>query len=90
MKLEYRNKEVRDLAGSPVVKTPCFHCRRCEFDPWLRNWDPTFNTEWLKKRKKEGREREGREAQEGVDVYNNGWFALLYSRNNIVNQFSLN
>ena len=25
-----------DLLGSPVVKTPCFHCRGCRFDPWLK------------------------------------------------------
>ena len=23
-----------DFPGSPVVKTPCFHCRGLGFDPW--------------------------------------------------------
>ena len=27
--------------GSPVVKTPCFHCRRHRYHPWSKNWDPT-------------------------------------------------
>ena len=26
-----------DFPGSPVVKTPCFHCRRQGLDPWLGN-----------------------------------------------------
>ena len=26
-----------DFPGSPVVKTPCFHCRGHRFDPWLEN-----------------------------------------------------
>ena len=26
-------KEVRDFAGGPVVKTPCFHCREPGFVP---------------------------------------------------------
>ena len=26
-----------DSPGSPVVKTPCFHCRWCRFNPWSRN-----------------------------------------------------
>ena len=25
------------LADGPAVKTPCFHGREHEFDPWLRN-----------------------------------------------------
>ena len=26
-----------DFPGSPVVKTPCFQCRGCGFDPWSGN-----------------------------------------------------
>ena len=26
-----------DLPGSPVVRTPCFHCRQNGFDPWSGN-----------------------------------------------------
>ena len=26
-----------DFPGSPVVKTPCFHCRGHGFDPWSGN-----------------------------------------------------
>ena len=26
-----------NLPGSPVVRTPCFHCRGHGFDPWSRN-----------------------------------------------------
>ena len=26
-----------DFPGSPVVKTPCFHCRGCRFNPWSGN-----------------------------------------------------
>ena len=35
--------------GSPVVKTPCFHCRGCEFNPWLGNRDPTCHVAQPKK-----------------------------------------
>ena len=27
-------ENMRKFPGSPVVKTPCFHCRGCGFDPW--------------------------------------------------------
>ena len=27
----------RVFPGGPEVRTPCFHCRECEFDPWLGN-----------------------------------------------------
>ena len=27
----------RDFPGSPMVKTPCFHCREPEFDTWSGN-----------------------------------------------------
>ena len=37
-KLEvFRTIGVRDFPGSPVVKTPCFHCRGRRFDPWVGN-----------------------------------------------------
>ena len=26
-----------DSPGGPVVKTPCFQCRGCGFDPWSGN-----------------------------------------------------
>lgn len=29
------------FSGSPVARTPCFHCRRYRLDPWLGNKDPT-------------------------------------------------
>ena len=29
-----------DVPGDPVVKTPCFHCRRRRFNPWLGSKDP--------------------------------------------------
>ena len=28
---------MRDFPGGPVVKTPCFHCRGHEFNPWSGN-----------------------------------------------------
>ena len=30
----------------PVVRTPCFHCRRHRFDPWPENEDPACLTVW--------------------------------------------
>ena len=30
------------LPGGPVVKTPCFQCRGCGFDPWSGLSDFTF------------------------------------------------
>ena len=27
----------RDFPGGQVVKTQCFHCRGCGFNPWLGN-----------------------------------------------------
>ena len=29
-----REEHSRDFPGSPVVRTPCFHCREWEFNPW--------------------------------------------------------
>ena len=31
------SKYLGELPGSPVVRTPCFHCRGPGFDPWLGN-----------------------------------------------------
>ena len=42
----------RDFSGSPVIKTPCFQFRGCEFDPWSGNQDPTCHNAWPKKKKK--------------------------------------
>lgn len=46
-----------DFPGSPVVKTPCFHCRGLGFDPWLggaEGWGvgegPTCQVVLLKKK----------------------------------------
>ena len=25
------------LPGGPVIRTPCFHCFECGFDPWSGN-----------------------------------------------------
>ena len=36
-KVEIRNSLSRDYLGSPMVKTLCFHCKRCRFDSWLGN-----------------------------------------------------
>ena len=31
-----QRKEIsRGFLGSPLIKTLCFHCRGCEFDPWF-------------------------------------------------------
>ena len=30
-------KHCREFPGSPVVMTPCFHCRGHGFSPWLEN-----------------------------------------------------
>ena len=27
----------RDFPGGPMVKTPCFQCRGCRFNPWWGN-----------------------------------------------------
>ena len=32
-----KKKQERDIPGGPVVKTPHFQCRGCEFNPWLEN-----------------------------------------------------
>ena len=32
-----------------MVGTPCFQGRRCGFDPWLENQDPTCRMVWPKK-----------------------------------------
>ena len=47
-----QNTFYRDFPSSPVVKSPCLHCRRQEFDPWSGNYDPTCHAVWPKKPKK--------------------------------------
>ena len=42
----------RDFPSSPVVKTPCFHCRGHGFDPWSGNSDPTHCVMWPDKKKR--------------------------------------
>ena len=34
-----------------MVRTPCFHCRGCKFNPWSGNWDLTSHMARPKKRK---------------------------------------
>ena len=41
-KLSLKGKK-RDFPGGPVVKTAHFQCRRCRFDPWSGNEDPTYH-----------------------------------------------
>ena len=33
----FNNKYYRDFPGIPVVKTSCYHCRGCRFNPWSGN-----------------------------------------------------
>ena len=35
----------------PVVRTPCFHCWKHGFTPWLENEEPTCCAVWSKKKK---------------------------------------
>ena len=45
-------KKSRDFPGSPVVRTPCFHCRgEHGFDPWLRSHKPYDTTKNKKTQK---------------------------------------
>ena len=34
----------REFLGGPVIKTPDFHCRGHEFDPWSGKQDPACCT----------------------------------------------
>ena len=45
-------KILEDFPCGPVVRTPCFQCRGCGFDPWSGNKDPTCRAAWPKKKKK--------------------------------------
>ena len=50
----FKNEDSLGFPSSPVVKTPCFQCRGCRFDPWSGNSDPThLKVQSKKKRKKE-------------------------------------
>ena len=46
--------KVRGFLEGPTVKTPCFQCRGCWFDPWSGNQDPTCCPRWQKKKKCQG------------------------------------
>ena len=35
--VQEKEKTLRDFSGGSVVKTLCFHCKGCGFDPWLGN-----------------------------------------------------
>lgn len=39
-----------DFPGGPVVKTPCFHCRGCRFNPRPGNQDAACHKAWPKKK----------------------------------------
>ena len=43
---------VLGLSWQSVVKTPCFHCQECRFNPWSGNSDPTCHAAGPKKKKK--------------------------------------
>ena len=33
----FSSKTFREFPGGPVVRTLCFHCRGCGFNPWSGN-----------------------------------------------------
>ena len=39
----YSNYMDMDFLAGPVVKTPCFHCRRHRFNPWLGKFHMPFS-----------------------------------------------
>ena len=43
-------KQSLDFSGSTGVKTLCFHCRECRFDPWSRKFHMPLDL--AKKKKK--------------------------------------
>ena len=43
-----------DFPGGPVVKTPCFHFRGHELDPWSGNYDLTCHVVQPRKKKPGG------------------------------------
>ena len=44
------NSAPGEFLGSPVVRTPCFHCRTHRFNLWLGNQGPTSQVAWQKKK----------------------------------------
>ena len=46
-----RNNSVGEFPGGPVFRTQHFHCRRCGFNLWLGNKDPTSQRCGQKKKK---------------------------------------
>ena len=45
----------KELPGSPVVKTPCFHCRGCRFNPWSGKFCMPYG---VAKKKRERKKRD--------------------------------
>ena len=41
------------VTGSPVVRTPCFHCQGPRFDPWSGNQDPANHMACPKQKEKQ-------------------------------------
>ena len=44
--------QLRDFSGGSVVGTPSFQCKRCGFNSWSGNWDPTCPAAQSEKKKK--------------------------------------
>ena len=44
--------QLRNFSGGSVVGTPSFQCRRCGFNSWSGNWDPTCAAAQSEKKKK--------------------------------------
>ena len=46
------NSALGEFLSSPVVRTPCFHCRKHRFNLWLGYQGPTSQVAWQKNNKK--------------------------------------
>ena len=46
-----KKKWYREFPGSPVARTPHFHCQGCRFNPWSGNCDHASHVARLKERK---------------------------------------
>ena len=44
--------QLRDFSGGSVFGTPSFQCKRCGFNSWSGNWDPTCPAAQSEKKKK--------------------------------------
>ena len=64
---EVLNASLQELPGSPVVKTPCFHCKGCGFDPWLGK---NLHAMWCGQKKKKNQTVPTRETQDEASVPN--------------------